>query len=50
MCSIRDFGILQQLPGDFWSNDVTSVHFRHLSSRDVVFLSRNCLLLQATAL
>jgi len=44
------FGFLQPLPGDFRSNDVTSGHFQSPQFMSRHFLSRDCLLLRATAL
>jgi len=43
------FGLLQPLPGDFRSNDVTSTHFRPPEFTWRHFLSRDCVL-RATAL
>jgi len=44
------FGLLQPLPGDFHWNNVTSGHFRSPKVTWRHFLSRDCLLLRATAL
>jgi len=44
------FGLLQPLPGDFRSIDVTSDHFRSTEVARHHFLSRDCVLLRETAL
>jgi len=38
MYSIREFGLLQPLPGEFRSNDVTSGHLSHVTSFPVTCL------------